>query len=167
MSPEAAVGLAIETAEVGLARGEMPIGAVVLLGDVVVGRAHTAEAHQKRRIVHADLLAMEAADSLLGLRPRDEQLTLAVNLEPCLMCLGAAITLRVDRICFGLWSPDDGGVALLRHWKPANELSFFKPPREILGGYSSDRIRDQFRRYSVDETRPVGMREWCGSLAAG
>ncbi|MFD6447725.1 deaminase [Promicromonospora sp. NPDC060204] len=167
MSPEDAVGLAIEVAEVGLAKGEMPIGAVVLLGDVVVGRAHTEEIRQRRRIVHADLLAMEAADRALGLGPQREPLTLAVNLEPCLMCLGAAVTLRVDRICFGLWSPDDGGVDLMRHWKPANELAFFKPPREIVGGYGEDQIRDQFRRYAADETRPAGMREWCAGLASG
>lgn len=164
MTPEQAVRLAIGVAEEGLAAGEMPIGAGVLHGEEVLGRAHTQEIAQRRRIVHADLLAMEEADCRLGFRPRQEPVTLVVNLEPCLMCLGAAITLQVDRVWFGLRSPDDGGVGLLRQWRPPHELPFFKPPSEIIGGLLEDEIRDQFRRYADDTSRPVGMRGWCAAL---
>lgn len=159
--------LSLDVAERGLAAGEMPIGALVLYGDDVVATAHTAEVSLNRRIVHADLLAMEAADEVLRYEPRTKPVTLVVNLEPCVMCLGAAITLKVDRVWFGLWSPDDGGVELLRQWRPANVLPFFKLPDEILGGYYEAEVREQFARYGQDPSRPSGMRAWCAGLGAG
>ncbi|HEY1621960.1 MAG TPA: nucleoside deaminase [Streptosporangiaceae bacterium] len=113
MSPEEAVALAADVADEGMRRGELPIGAVVLDGDAVIGRAHTGEKGLGRRIVHADPLAMIEADEFLGKGRSAGPLTLAVNLEPCIMCLGAAITLGVRRVWYGLESPDDGGAELL------------------------------------------------------
>ena len=71
-----------------LAAGELPIGAVVVMGDQIVGRAHTQEHIRRQCLVQADLLAMIQADEQLGWAPRPHPLCLAVNLEPCLMCLG-------------------------------------------------------------------------------
>ncbi|MGW4476540.1 hypothetical protein ACWENQ_43360 [Nonomuraea sp. NPDC004354] len=70
MSLEELVGPAIAVAEEGLAAGELPIGAVVLLGEGVVGNACTQERVQGRRLVHADLLATEEAGRRLGFRKR-------------------------------------------------------------------------------------------------
>jgi len=60
------VSLAVETAAEGLAAGEMPIGAVVVSGDQILGRAFTQERVLGRRLVHADLLALSQADATLG-----------------------------------------------------------------------------------------------------
>lgn len=79
--------------------------------------------------------------------------------------LGTAITVQVDRVWFGLRSPDDGGVDLLRQWRPPRELPFFKPPSEIVGGLLEDDIRKQFGRYGEDPSRPAGMRSWCAGLS--
>jgi tRNA(adenine34) deaminase len=165
VTPEEAVRLSINVANEGLAAGEMPIGALVLYGDDVLTTAYPADISQDRRIVHSDILAMEAADRVLRHEPRLRPVTLVVNLEPCIMCLGAAMTLRVDRVWFGVWSPADGGVDLLRSWKPPNVLPFFKVPDEILGGFCEAEIRSQFGRYAQDRSRPAGMRTWCASLA--
>jgi tRNA(adenine34) deaminase len=158
-----AVQLAVAVAEEGLAEGEMPIGAVVTSGDDVLGRSFTRERSLGRRIVHADLLALTAGDETLGFR-RVAELTLAVNLEPCLMCLGAAVTLGVERVFFGIESPDDGGVATLQMWRPRHELPFFRPPREISGGHHERKIRDQFERYAHGDG-PPGMRLWAADLS--
>ena len=96
ITPEDAVALALAMAESGLAAGEMPIGAIVLSGDLVLARAFTQERTLGRRIVHADLLALEQADVSLGTTRPEAPLVLAVNLEPCMMCLGAAVTLGVE-----------------------------------------------------------------------
>lgn len=109
-----AVTAALRTAEQGLSRGEMPVGAVVYAGDELVASAHTEERRQRRRIVHADLLALERADHVLGFGRRSEPLVLAVTLEPCLMCLGAAITLGVDRVYYA-YAEGDGPVGM-RDW---------------------------------------------------
>ncbi|GAB3561462.1 nucleoside deaminase [Spelaeicoccus albus] len=166
MTPARAVALAIDTAEAGLAAGEMPIGAVVVSGDRVVGRAFTQEKALGRRIVHADLLAMQQADAVLGFSGSSEPLVLAVNLEPCLMCLGAAITLGVGRVYYALESPNDGAVELLARWDPPIEQEFFCRPTEIRAGFHRDRSQELFRRYANGDG-PVGMRAWAARLAAG
>lgn len=164
ITPEDAVALAIDAAEDGLAAGEMPIGAVVLAGDRVLARAFTQERTLGRRIVHADLLALEAADSVLGFARTQEPLVLAVNLEPCMMCLGAAITLGVQRVYYALESPNDGGVDLLAQWQPPIEQAFFCKPVDIRGGLHRSRSQELFRRYAAG-MGPAGMRRWAGGLA--
>src|SRR6266511_2666881 len=66
MTPHDMVGAALSAAEAGLAAGELPIGAVVVMGDEVVGWAYTQDSSRNRRLVHADLLAMITADERLG-----------------------------------------------------------------------------------------------------
>ena len=164
MSPEDAVALALDVAEAGLAAGEMPIGAVVLSGDDVLGRAFTQERARGRRIVHADLLAMQQADEVLGFRRPPEPLVLAVSLEPCLMCLGAAITLGVQRVYYALESPNDGAVDLLALWSPPSEQPFFSRPGEIRAGFHRARSAQLFQRYAEGDG-PTGMRAWAAGLA--
>lgn len=142
----------------------MPIGAAVLSGDDVHGEAFTQEKTLRRRIVHADLLAMEQADELVGFSRPNEPLVLAVSLEPCLMCLGAAITLGVQRVYYALESPNDGGVDLLSRWEPPIEQPFFRRPTEIRGGLHRSRSQTLFRRYANGEG-PHGVRAWSAELA--
>ncbi|KAA8882146.1 nucleoside deaminase [Nocardia colli] len=165
MEPDEAVGLALSVAGEGLSAGEMPIGAVVFDDERILGRAYTQEKALGRRMVHADLLAIQQADEMLGFTHPAGTLTLAVNLEPCLMCMGAAITLGVRRVWFALPSPDDGAVALLDSWSPPQELSFFAKPDEIRGGIRSDEARAQFAVYAAGDG-PPSMRAWAGDLAS-
>ncbi|WP_242498295.1 nucleoside deaminase [Nocardioides glacieisoli] len=165
MTPEDAVALALDVAERGLADGEMPIGAVVLSGDRVLGEAFTQERTLGRRIVHADLLALQQADVKLGLRRAEEPLVLAVNLEPCMMCLGAAITLGVGQVYYALESPNDGGVDLLSKWLPPVEQPFFSRPGDIRSGFHRSRSQRLFGRYA-EGNGPAGMRRWAAGLAA-
>ncbi|MGW4123053.1 nucleoside deaminase [Nocardia sp. NPDC004711] len=164
MEPYEAVGLALSVADDGLSAGEMPIGAVVFDDERILGRAHTLEKALGQRIVHADLLAMQQADEALGFIRPAGMLTLAVNLEPCLMCMGAAITLGIRRVWFALASPNDGAAALVQSWSPPEELAFFAKPREIRGGIRSDEARAQFAAYAAGDG-PSGMRAWAGGLA--
>lgn len=165
MKPEQAVALAIGVAEEGMKLGEMPIGAVVLQGDKVIGRGYTQEQELRRRIVHADLMAMLEADNHLGFKRSTEPLTLAVNLEPCMMCLGAAITLGIERVWFALESPDDGAVELLNHWQPPVEQPYFCRPKEIAGGFHREKAQEQFARYAAIGSAPLSMREWARGLS--
>jgi len=165
MTPDELVGLAIDAAEEGLAAGELPIGAVVVMGNDVIGRAYAMERSMGRRIVHADLLAMEQADRALGWKRRTAPLVLAVNLEPCLMCLGAAMALVVDEICFGLEAPSDGAAGVADVWQPtAPDASFCRIP-PITGGILRLRCRDQFKRY-VESAPESGFRSWAEGLAS-
>lgn len=164
ISDEAAVRVALETAEEGMAAGEMPVGAAVFLGEDLIARAWTQEKEQKRRIVHADLLAMERADKVLGFARRTHPLTLAVNLEPCLMCMGAAITLGIENVVYALESPNDGAAELLTSWTPPVVLPFFRAPGRVKAGVLRDEARRQFSTYAAGDG-PAGMRAWARSLA--
>jgi tRNA(adenine34) deaminase len=156
---------ALELAELGLRVGEMPIGAVVAIDGEVVGEAHTQERTQSRLLVHADLLALDAADRRLHGRRR--RATLYVTLEPCLMCLGAAFTARIGAVVYALESPSDGGANAFRAWDASRR-------RKSMPGYSVPELRSGvrradsarlFRRYA--ETTPRGWaRDWAAELAA-
>jgi tRNA(adenine34) deaminase len=168
MTPEEMVGEALAMAAEGLAKGEHPIGAVVVLGDEIIGRAHTSERTAGRRLVHADLLAMTEADTKLGWRARKHPLQLAITLEPCLMCLGAAMVLGVKEVYYALESPVDGGVevALRRQTKVAGrEPDWFATPA-ITGGIRREESRGLYRRWL--ESAPAGpMRDWAETLING
>src|SRR5688500_2253225 len=81
---------ALAVARAGLQKGELPIGAIVVVEGRIVASAHTMERGEGRFLVHADLLALEAADKLRPFPGKRREASLYVNLEPCLMCLGAA-----------------------------------------------------------------------------
>jgi tRNA(adenine34) deaminase len=163
MTPDEMVGEALAVAAEGLAAGEHPIGAVVVLGDEVVGRAHTSERTLGRRLVHADLLAMTQADTRLGWVKRPGPLRMAVTLEPCLMCLGAAMALGVDEIYYALDSPVDGGAEIAeRRRRSGSEPAWFATP-PMVGGLRREESRDLYRRWC--ETAPPGpMRDWARTL---
>jgi tRNA(adenine34) deaminase len=158
------VAAAIDVAEEGLAAGELPIGAVVVLGDEIVARAYTRERDLGRRLVHADLLAMTRADERLGWSKRTQPLRLAVNLEPCVMCLGAAMTMSVTEICYALESPADGAAAIARSWRPdSTALAGYAAPT-MTGGLLRHESRELFRRFCHDAPES-GYRRWARTVA--
>lgn len=165
MTPQQLVGLAIEVAEEGLAAGELPIGAVVAMGSEIVGRAYTQEQTLNRRLVHADLLAMIDADQRLGWRERSAPLVLAVTLEPCLMCLGAAMAMGVSEVWYGLESPSDGAADVGTVWQPQHPGEEFTRVPTVGGGILRQQCRKQFERYAEVAENP-GMRRWASDLAS-
>ncbi|WDZ83148.1 nucleoside deaminase [Micromonospora cathayae] len=159
------VALALEVSEEGMRAGELPVGAVVVRGTEVVGRAYTQERTQGRRLVHADLLAMEQADRQLGWRDRGAALVLAVTLEPCLMCLGAAMSLGVSQVYYGLEAPDDGAAGVPAVWRPTRSAMSFSRLPAVAGGFRRQECAEQFRRYA--ESAPDGsLRRYAESMAA-
>lgn len=118
MTPDEMVGAALAVARAGLAAGEQPIGAAVVLGDDILASAFTSEKTIGRRLVHAELLAMIEADGQLGWALRPHPLRLAAGLEPCLMCLGTAMALGVREV-YSPWSrPRTVGRASRRNGGP-------------------------------------------------
>ena len=112
------MALALEEARLAAAAGEVPVGAVVVCGDIVVARAGNRTLRDQDPTAHAEVLALRAAASAL----KDWRLagcTLYVTLEPCAMCAGAIVLARLDRVVFGAWD-DKAGMAgsvgdVLRH----------------------------------------------------
>jgi tRNA(adenine34) deaminase len=111
--------------------GDVPIGAVVMGADgsiVSVGR-------NRRELdgdptAHAEVVAIRAAAASVG-EWRLSGMTLAVTLEPCPMCAGAAWLSRVDRVIFGAWNPEYGAAGSL--WDVLRDGRLNHRP-EVVGG---------------------------------
>jgi len=104
------MGLALREAERGFSRGEVPVGAVVATPNgQIVAKAHNRPIALKDPTAHAEILAMRKA-GLAHQNYRLKNTLLVVTIEPCLMCMGAAINARIDRLVFGAADPKAGAV---------------------------------------------------------
>lgn len=101
-----ALDLAAEAAAVG----EVPVGAVITIGDVVVAEARNSMRNSNDPTAHAEIEAIRAAAAKLGTSRLDE-CTLWVTLEPCAMCAAAISVARIKALRFATEDPKGGGVA--------------------------------------------------------
>jgi tRNA(adenine34) deaminase len=107
---EAFMRAALAEARFGLAAGEVPVGAVVVLDDVIIGQAHNAPIAHGDPTAHAEVLALREAARKVG-NYRLPRATLYATLEPCAMCCGAVIQARIARVVYGAADPKAGAVA--------------------------------------------------------
>ncbi len=112
--------VALERAQEAHARGEVPVGAVLVCDNEIVSEGANANIQQGDATVHAEMVALRAAHARTGERILSGT-TLYVTLEPCAMCAGAIVLARVDRVVFGAWDEKAGMGGsvedLLRHPK--------------------------------------------------
>jgi tRNA(adenine34) deaminase len=112
MTDDEAMVMALEEAQTAQEHGDVPIGAVVLVGDRVVALRHNERELRGDPTAHAELLALrEAAEEQHDWRLVDA--TLVVTLEPCPMCAGAAVAARIKRLVFGAPDPKAGACGSL------------------------------------------------------
>lgn len=98
---------ALREAEMAFAEGEVPIGAVVVVRNRIIGRGHNQTERLQDATAHAEMLAITAASDFLGSKFLDE-CTLYVTVEPCVMCAGALSWVRVKKVVFGATEPKSG-----------------------------------------------------------
>jgi tRNA(adenine34) deaminase len=112
MTDEEAMAVALGEAELAPAHGDVPVGAVVLVGGEVVAARHNEREKRGDPTAHAELLALQDA---AGLRAdwRLVDATLVVTLEPCPMCAGAAVGARLERLVFAAPDPRAGACGSL------------------------------------------------------
>ncbi|HEX9593377.1 MAG TPA: tRNA adenosine(34) deaminase TadA [bacterium] len=100
---------ALEVAREAERLGEVPVGAVVVVADRVVGRGYNRREVDQDPLAHAELIALRDTCRALG-RWRLTDATLYVTLEPCVMCAGALVQARLGRLVFGATDPKYGAV---------------------------------------------------------
>ena len=156
-SPDAAMHAALEVARAAPSSGDIPVGAVVLdrTGAIIaIGHNEREMAHDAT--AHAELLALRRAGAAVG----SWQLigcTLAVTLEPCVMCAGALVLARVDRLVFGAWDPKSGAAGSV--WDLVRDRRHNHRP-EVIGGVleaeCSALLQEFFldRRSTLEPRRP-------------
>ena len=101
--------VALDLARRGAAAGEVPVGAVLVSGEDILGSAHNAPIGLADPTAHAEVLALRAGAQRRG-NYRLPGTTLYVTVEPCLMCVGALMHARVQRVVFGCTEPKAGAL---------------------------------------------------------
>ena len=134
---------ALAHAERAAAAGEVPVGAVIVSGGVIVGEAHNETIGRRDPTAHAEVLAMGQAFRHLA-SDRLTDATLYVTLEPCAQCAGAIVLAKLGRVVFGAYD-DKAGMAgsvgdILRHPKLNH-----RP--EVIGGIMADQSAELLRRF--------------------
>jgi tRNA(adenine34) deaminase len=122
---------AVSAARGALASGDVPVGAVVAspAGDILATACNAREA-LRDPTAHAEILALRAAAAAYGDGWRLPGCTLAVTVEPCTMCAGAAVLARIGRLVFGAWEPRTGAVGSL--WDVVRDRRLNHRP-EVIG----------------------------------
>ena len=114
MDDDALMEVALAEAREGAEAGEVPVGAVVAVGDRIVARRHNERESLIDPTAHAELLALRDTAAEVG-SWRLTGATLVVTLEPCPMCAGAAWAARLGRVVWGAPNPDAGALGSLYH----------------------------------------------------
>ena len=141
---EVAVRLALAEASRALPTGDVPIGAVVLdAAGSVLSTGYNRREADGDPTAHAEVLALRDAARVVG-EWRLDGCTLAVTLEPCTMCAGAAVLARVSRIVFGAFDPKAGAVGSL--WDVVRDPRLNHRP-EVVGGVLADECGALIREF--------------------
>ena len=135
------MSMAITEARRALQMQEVPIGAVVVSGDRVVGRGHNLVESLCDATAHAEMQSITAAASMLGGKYL-KGCTLYVTVEPCVMCAGALAWSQIDRIVYGADDPKRGNTTVGGH--------ILHPKTEVVRGVMREEcealMRDFFKK---------------------
>ena len=141
---------ALEQARRAGARGEIPVGAVVAVDGRIVARAGNDSVRRRDPTGHAEVRALRRAAQELGTY-RLTEATIAVTLEPCIMCMGALVQARVERLVFGADDPKAGAaVSLYRVGEDRRLNHRFESTGGVLGAECGELLREFFRQRRID-----------------
>lgn len=130
---------ALQEAETAFEKGEVPIGAVVVVQDRIIARAHNLTEQLRDVTAHAEMQAITAAANFLGGKYL-YQCTLYVTLEPCQMCAGALYWSQIPKIVFGAYDPRRGFSAM------GGQLH---PKTDLVGGIMAEEASDLLKRFFI------------------
>ena len=137
--------MAMEEAKIAASEGEVPVGAVLVKNGDIIGRDHNRCIQSNDPTAHAEILALRKAGEILE-NYRLNDAILVVTIEPCIMCIGAAIHSRISTLVFGAFDPKGGAAGSL--FNPAED-SRLNHQIEIISGIREkecgDLLKDFFR----------------------
>ncbi|MEZ4410005.1 MAG: HAD-IA family hydrolase [Polyangiales bacterium] len=149
---------ALAEAEAGLRAGEVPVGCVIARGDgTIVARGHNEGQRLRTRTAHAEMVALSRAAGRFDGDARDA--VMVATLEPCVMCLGAAMQTATDLVVYGLRAPADSGTG--RVTPPTSPEA--QMPR-VVGGVLAAESRALFERWSALPGRDPKQRAFVEQL---
>ena len=145
-SHERWLGEALREARLAADKGEVPVGAVVVRDDKIIGRGHNQVESLRDPTAHAEVVAIGAAGSQ-GDSWRLDGATLYVTLEPCTMCSGAILLSRVGQVVFGASDPRAGGVISTARLLDGNP---YRQQIEVVGGIRAEECGALLREFFAE-----------------
>ena len=137
---------ALDLAAEAAAAGEVPVGAVITLGDNIISEARNAMRGSLDPTAHAEMVAIRAAAESLG-QARLDGCTLWVTLEPCAMCAAAASLGRIESLCFAAEDPKGGGVV---HGARIYSQPTCHHRPEVISGIGESEAAELLRRFFAE-----------------
>jgi tRNA(adenine34) deaminase len=137
------MNLALLAAQQALDAGEVPVGAIVVLGDEIVGRGWNRNLSEHDPSAHAEIVALRNAGIAIG-NHRLIGCELFATIEPCAMCAGAMVHARLSRLVYGADDPKAGAVhsvmQVLNHPQLNHKM-------EVRGGVVADRCAELLQQF--------------------
>ena len=138
--------LAIREAEKAYRSVEVPVGAVLVFGNKIIGRAYNQTQLLKDATAHAEMLALTQGFEALESQHLPQS-TLYVTLEPCPMCVGAMILARIERLVFGAREPKTGACGSVVHLMADGKWNHsFRIEEGLLEFESSALLQEFFKK---------------------
>ena len=134
---------ALQEAEKALDKDEIPIGAVVVYNDKIIGRGHNQVELLKDTTAHAEMLAITAASNHLQTKFLNE-CDLYITVEPCIMCSGAILLARLRNVYFGAYEPKFGAAGSLLNLLEKNK---YNHSVNIFSGIYSEESSSLLKHY--------------------
>jgi tRNA(adenine34) deaminase len=141
---------ALAQAERAARAGEVPVGAVVVIDDAIVGAGYNQPIGACDPTAHAEIVALRAAARRIG-NYRLTGATLYVTVEPCLMCVGAMVHARIGTLVFGAAEPKAGAVASTQR---AFEHPALNHRVEVVSGVLADECRERMQQFFRERRGP-------------
>lgn len=137
---------ALRCAQRALEMGEVPVGAIVIRGDRIVGRGWNRNINTYDPTAHAEIIALREAGAAVG-NHRLEDCDLFATIEPCAMCAGAMVHARIKRLIYGADDPKTGAVqSAVQVLNDPHMNHKIEVRRGVLAGRSAELLREFFRK---------------------
>ncbi|MFT0713796.1 nucleoside deaminase [Flagellimonas lutimaris] len=130
---------AMQEAEIAFENGEVPVGAVIVVNNRIIGRAHNLTERLKDVTAHAEMQAITAASNFLGGKYLRD-CTLYVTLEPCQMCAGGLYWSQISRVVYGASDLERGFSVMGGH---------LHPKTEVVGGVMENESAELLKRFFI------------------
>ena len=135
--------IAIEQAQIAEENGDVPIGAVIVYKNQIIGKAYNQREQLKDPTAHAEIIALTQAAAFLE-SWRLNACTMYVTLEPCPMCAGALVLGRLDRLVYGCDDPKTGACKSLYNIVQDERLNH---KLEVISGVLEEQCREQLQGF--------------------
>ena len=135
--------IAVEQARIAEENGDVPIGAVIVYKDQIIGKAYNQREQLQDPTAHAEIIALTQAAAYLE-SWRLNGCTIYVTLEPCPMCAGALVLARIDRLVYGCDDPKTGACGTLYNIVQDSRLNH---RLEVTSGILAEECRLQLQNF--------------------